>query len=109
MDVFISYSHDDRAFAGELEQRFESDGISTWIDYKNATWGKPFPASIEEGLDQTRHIICLMSPSWISSAWSAIERYSAMVDDPDGFWASCYRFFFRTKPKYPDSSNHLST
>jgi hypothetical protein len=85
MDVFISYSHDDRAFAERLERRLESDGISTWIDYKNATWGKPFPASIEEGLDQTRHIICLMSPSWTSSAWSQIERYSAMVEDPNGF------------------------
>lgn len=85
MDVFISYSHEDRAFAERLEQRLELDGISTWIDYKDAPWGKPFPASIEEGLDRARHIICLMSPSWISSTWSAIERYSAVVDDPNGF------------------------
>ena len=85
MDVFISYSHKDQAFARELTRRLEADGISVWIDYKSATWGKPFPASIEEGLDRTRHIICLMSPSWAASAWSAIERYSAMVDDPDGF------------------------
>jgi dephospho-CoA kinase len=84
-DVFISYSHDDRSVAEELTQKLESDGVAVWIDYKDASWGKPFPASIEEGLDQTRHIICLMSPSWTSSAWSRIERYSAMVDDPDGF------------------------
>lgn len=84
-DVFISYSHQDAAFAQELARRLEADGISVWIDYKDTTWGKPFPLSIEEGLDSTRFIICLMSPSWITSAWSSIERYSAMVEDPNGF------------------------
>jgi hypothetical protein len=83
--VFISYSHQDAAFAQELAQRLEADGVSVWIDYKDTTWGKPFPLSIEEGLDNTRFIICLMSPNWITSAWSSIERYSAMVEDPNGF------------------------
>lgn len=85
IDVFMSYSSEDQAFARELVQRLEADGISVWIDYKDAVWGTPFPASIEAGLDQARHIICLMSRNWTSSAWSRIERYSAMVDDPDGF------------------------
>jgi hypothetical protein len=84
-DVFISYSRDDRRFAEDLVRRLESDGVSTWIDYKDAAWGRPFPVSIEEGLDRTRHIICLMSPSWTASAWAQIERYSAMVDDPNAF------------------------
>jgi TIR domain len=101
MDVFISYSHDDRAFAERLVQRLDSDGISTWIDYKDAIWGKPFPASIEQGLDRTRHIICLMSPSWTSSAWSSIERYSAMVDDPDGFLGKLLPILLSTDTQIP--------
>jgi hypothetical protein len=84
-DVFISYSHDDELFARQLEERLSADGISVWIDYKSIKWGALFPASIEEGLNNATHIICLMSPSWTSSAWSSLERYSAMVDDPNGF------------------------
>ena len=84
-DVFVSYSHQDKAFAGQLRDRLEADGISVWIDYKDAPWGSPFPAAIEDGLDHSRHIICLMSPSWRASGWATIERYSSMVDDPDGF------------------------
>jgi hypothetical protein len=84
-DVFISYSHDDELFARQLEERLTADGISVWVDYKSVKWGDLFPASIEEGLDNARHIVCLMSPSWTSSAWSSVERYAAMVDDPDGF------------------------
>jgi len=84
-DVFISYSHDDELFARQLEERLSADGISVWIDYKSVKWGEPFPALIEEGLNQARHIICLMSPSWTSSAWSSLERYSTIVDDPNGY------------------------
>lgn len=84
-DVFISYSHNDRPFAEQLEKRLSADGISVWIDYKSVEWGQSFPAAIEEGLDACRHIICLMSPSWTSSAWSQVERYSGMVADPNAF------------------------
>jgi chloramphenicol 3-O-phosphotransferase len=85
MDVFISHSPADRAFAEALNQRLVADGISTWVDYKDPAWGKPAPASVEEALDHTRHIICLMSPAWLSSDWATIERYSLNVDDPGVF------------------------
>jgi energy-coupling factor transporter ATP-binding protein EcfA2 len=100
-DVFISYSHDDEEIAKELATRLESDGVSVWIDYKNGTWGKPFPASIEEGLDETRHILCLMSPNWVNSAWCKIERYSGMVDDPDGFIGKLLPILLSKETKVP--------
>src|SRR5688500_7813631 len=82
IDVFISYSHDDQHLARWLEQRLTADGVSVWIDYKNILWGSSFPKEIEKGLEESRHIICIMSPSWRSSAWASIERYSALIGDP---------------------------
>jgi hypothetical protein len=78
MDVFISSSANDRAFAEALSQRLQADGITIWTDTRDTV-------SIERGLDSVRHIICLISPSWDSTAWFTLERYSVMVDDLDGF------------------------
>jgi hypothetical protein len=78
MDVFISHSPSDRAFAEELNRRLVADGLSTWVDDRDAS-------SIGRALDQARHIVCLMSPSWTNTAWFTLERYSTMVDDADGF------------------------
>src|SRR5882762_9347658 len=84
-DAFISYSHDDEAFAKDLAARLERDGVTTWMDYKDAGWGKSFPFEIEAVINETRHILCIISKSWAASAWCRLERYSAMIADPDGY------------------------
>jgi hypothetical protein len=82
MDVFISHSPEDHAFAQALNERLVADGFSTWTEQDPAA-GKT--NSIAHRLDQTRHIICVLSAAWNASGWPTIERYSRTVDDPDRF------------------------
>lgn len=84
-DVFFSYSHKDKTFVHDLARKFEGDGIQTFVDEMNIAWGGSIPRELEEALDNSRHIICVLSPDYLSSNWGQMERYAALIDDPDGF------------------------
>jgi hypothetical protein len=61
--AFISYSHSDRAVAQSLCSFLESNGIICWISPRDVLPGANYPASIIEGIDNSKIIILVYSKS----------------------------------------------
>lgn len=61
--VFISYSSQDAKFAFELHRNLVSAGISTWIDKLSIPKGMPWPDAIQLGLEQTKILLLIKSPT----------------------------------------------
>lgn len=64
--VFISYSHHDRDFVDQLTQGLKSEGITVWSD-QSIQPGSDWIEEIEEGLEQSRHILLIVSQASLNS------------------------------------------
>jgi TIR domain len=65
-NVFISYALDDRDFADQLTQGLESKGITVWSD-RSLQPGSNWTEEIEAGLEQSRHIVFVVSQESLNS------------------------------------------
>jgi hypothetical protein len=85
--VFISYSHQDRKQAEELQAKLEAAGLKVWRDPRlDDEAGKPYPDSIDAAIKSARRVIVLWSHNSIRSRWvkAEAERASTLPhpDDP---------------------------
>ncbi len=81
--VFLSYSRaESLEFARELHRRFVRDGIDCFYDEASIEWGENFVLALEKGLDECDHIIAVLSPGFVRSEWTTVERTSTTLDDP---------------------------
>src|SRR5262245_60527181 len=65
--VFLSYSHQDRAYAHALAEWLK-DAFSVWLDDR-IDYGTTWPKIIEENLDSAGVVLVLMSPRSRDSKW----------------------------------------
>lgn len=77
-DVFISYSHFDRAWADRLRLALEQRGLAVWFDEHNIRPGDLFAKSLEQGLRESRAVALVVSQEALSSAWVEEEYYRAL-------------------------------
>lgn len=88
-DVFISYNKADVEFAERLVETIEQ------AEYKGrnlkcffAPWdiepGENILLKIEKNLSNSRFIGLIMSPDWLKSDWTTLERVISVHDDPAG-------------------------
>lgn len=62
--VFISYSHDDMAFATELKQHLESTGtLHIWLDGASIPPGEQWSPKIEDAIREAYAVLLILSPS----------------------------------------------
>ncbi|HXM04102.1 MAG TPA: toll/interleukin-1 receptor domain-containing protein, partial [Chthoniobacterales bacterium] len=59
--VFISHSSADKAIAGVICQRLESDGIKCWIAPRDIKPGSNWTEGIMEGIEACRTLILVFS------------------------------------------------
>jgi TIR domain len=86
-NVFISYSHHDRDFVDQLTQGLESEGITVWSD-RSIQPGSNWIGEIEEGLEQSRHILLVVSQESLNSPSMNFEMGFALskaAKSPDTF------------------------
>ncbi|MCY7282684.1 MAG: toll/interleukin-1 receptor domain-containing protein [Cyanobacteria bacterium CAN_BIN43] len=86
-DVFISYSARDRDFVDQLTQGLESEGITVWSD-RSIQPGSNWIEEIEEGFEQSRHILLIVSEESLNSPWMNFEiglALSQAAKSPDTF------------------------
>jgi len=83
-DAFISYSHRDREFAEMLLTELEKRGFKVAIDYKDFSVGSPVILEMERFIANSRHTIIVVSPDYLSSAWTEFEALMASTSDPAG-------------------------
>jgi len=72
-DAFISHSSEDQAMAGELAGALIFKGFRIWYDRFVLRVGDNLLAAIEQGLTASKHGILLISPSYLSKAWTSFE------------------------------------
>jgi hypothetical protein len=72
-DVFVSYSGEDRATAGELAAELEALDIKPWFAKTELTIGMGLRRSIDYGLAHSRFGVVLMSHSFFAREWPQRE------------------------------------
>lgn len=72
VDVFISYSHQDRAAVDKLASCLESMGISVWRD-QAIRLGANWMQEIEQALNDTKVFVFCLSPNFLASDWAQYE------------------------------------
>ena len=65
--AFISYSHQDQAFAIRLAEALPSRGISPWLDRDEINAGDRWSTSIQNGLDACDALIVILTPHSMAS------------------------------------------
>lgn len=74
--VFISYSHDDRDVAAQVERDLRERGFLCWRD-PQLRCGPQFPKRLEFEISDSQAVLVLVSPSAARSAWVRREiRYA---------------------------------
>ena len=70
--VFISYSHQDGAYARRLAEALEGLGFAVWID-ERIDYGSEWPLVIQEQLEACAALLVIMSPRSRVSHWVQAE------------------------------------
>lgn len=84
-DLFVSYSHADREWvAGRLLPLLERAGLRVAVDYRDFAAGLPSIVNMENAVQQSRHILVVLTPRWVGSEWSDFEGILAGTGDPVG-------------------------
>jgi hypothetical protein len=80
-DVFISHSSEDKSTARELAERLKADGLRVWLDEWEIKPGDLVGLKIEEGLEQSRTQVLVMSADAFGIEWAKLERHTARFRD----------------------------
>lgn len=82
-DAFVSYSHHDLLWVKDfLIPRLESHGIKVCVDYRDFLIGIPAIENMARAVENSRKVILVMTPSWISSEWTTFEGLLSQTVDP---------------------------
>jgi tetratricopeptide (TPR) repeat protein len=82
-DVFISYSHTDRAWVrGELLPRLEAAGLKVLIDFRDFEPGAPSVQEMRRGVATSHKTLLVLTPAYLESAWTSFESLLLQTLDP---------------------------
>lgn len=77
-NVYISHSSQDQEFVDQLAQSLESEGITVWSARSIQQLGSSWVEEIEKGMEQSRHVLLVISPASLNSRWSNFETGLAL-------------------------------
>lgn len=73
-DVFISHASEDKAsFVDALVDALVKRGVKVWYDRNVLTWGKSIRYNIDNGLQQSKYAIVVLSEFYINKYWTQKE------------------------------------
>ncbi len=77
--VFISHASSDDAFVLQLRQALEHLNIPVWVDSHNLRGGQALAPAIAQAIAQARHVLVVLSPQTVNSAWVRREMRHAVA------------------------------
>ena len=77
--VFVSYARQDAAFEEQLSHELEKYLVSVYRDLEAIRPGESFQASIDEAIEQSSVVLCLVSPAYVNSQWCRRELETAFA------------------------------
>jgi hypothetical protein len=72
IDIFLSYSREDRAAVRHIAESFEAEGFDVWWDAALKS-GQTFDEVIEQRLKEAKAVVVLWSPRSVTSRWVRAE------------------------------------
>src|SRR5262245_29894105 len=80
-DVFISYNHADQQWVwDELWPRLERAGLKV-IDDRDFEIGVPRLINMERAIEQSRKVLLVLTPNWVTSEWAHFDALLAQTGD----------------------------
>ncbi len=67
--IFISHASADDGFVRELRIKLELQGLTVWVDSRNLRGGDQLKPEIKQAIEEARHVLVVLSPKTINSAW----------------------------------------
>lgn len=67
--VFVSHSSSDAAVVRRLREALAPHGVELWIDRRELASGEPLDPEIAAAIDGAAHVIVVLSPEALKSAW----------------------------------------
>lgn len=80
MKIFISYASKDFEFVNNLSNALEKEGFDIWKDKDRIEGGDNYIGKIQEGLEESKIVLAVLSESSISSKWVKQEIHSILVE-----------------------------
>jgi hypoxanthine-guanine phosphoribosyltransferase len=80
-NIFLSYSHLDRALALELEQKFSASGLRCFLSEKDLTSGVEWVERIKESIRESEYVMLLITPRSVKSPWIFVEAGAAWMEN----------------------------
>ncbi|MEN0060924.1 MAG: toll/interleukin-1 receptor domain-containing protein [Myxococcota bacterium] len=80
-NAFISYSHDDAAFAHRLYRWLQSRGVRCWLDQHELSAGAPLLDAVNRGVHLADKLLLCCSQPALSSWWVQDEVQKAIDDE----------------------------
>ena len=84
MKVFISHSSKDKKFVRTLKDCLLENSIDTWLDEDQLDLGDSLVAKLETALDNSSHLVIILSPSSVESDWVNFELKKALKNNRTG-------------------------
>lgn len=82
-DVFISHSPADSFWVEQwLIPQLSAAGLIVCTERDSFELGVPRLDNLEQVVDQSRHILLVLSPAWVQSEWNAVEALLTQTIDP---------------------------
>lgn len=113
-DLFLSHRSSDKAVARQLVADVEAEvhgnrTLLTWFDEAEIRPGQSIPGQIERGLEISRFVGLLMTPSYFesSSGWTDAEWHAALHSDPDNRSGRVIPLLVKDCPYIPFLLRHL--
>ena len=73
VEVFLSYSHNDRALAGRVAEQLKEKGIDVFLAHENIEISEEWREEITEHLTNSALLIALLTPNFEKSVWTNQE------------------------------------
>lgn len=89
-DCFVSYASADLGHAENLQRRLKEEGFTVWFDRARLEPGVDWHREIEQGCENSRILLPVLTPRWKQSDWTKFETYGAEAVVPlvvEGGWA----------------------
>jgi hypothetical protein len=76
--IFVSYSHEDDAFARRLVNDLQQAGAEVWFDVSGINYGD-FIQRLNEALGQCEWLVLVLTPSAVASRFVQMEVNAALL------------------------------
>lgn len=84
-DVFISYSHKDKAWVDEvLVRTLSANGIDVLIDSDDFVGGATSIENMTSAVENAQRTLVVLTDAWVKSEWTTFEGLLSVQTDPTG-------------------------